>query len=202
MTRAKAESHGNVAQYWDRMHNILNLLMIFLAAITTITTLLPITHYVPAAVGAITTILSAINGSLSPSSRRQAQMESSKGFRSLMLKMVRVETERNYEELWKEYNKELLGEPFLPKKYKVKAETVFSMTPEFQLIVNEKTKEVEEAIEDSGSDAGEDINKNVGEPATAYKSGHGSRAELSGSRSVLLEDNGINGNDIEMNLMS
>ena len=38
-----------------------------------------------------------------------------------MLRMIRVEVERDYEELWKEYNKELLGEPFLPKKYKVRA---------------------------------------------------------------------------------
>ena len=146
MTRAKAESHGAVAQYWDHIHNVLNMAMIFLAAGTTITTLLPVTHYIPAAIGAVTTLLSAINGSLNPSQRRQQQMESSKGFRALMLKMVRVETERNYEELWKEYNKELLGEPFLPKKFQVKMDTEFSMTPEFQLIVNQKMEEVEEVV--------------------------------------------------------
>ena len=59
-----------------------------------------------------------------------------------MLKMVRVELERDYEELWKEYNKELLGEPFLPKKYKVKADTNLTMTPEFQLVVRAKDGEV------------------------------------------------------------
>ena len=113
-------------------------------------------------------------------------MESSKGFRSLMLKMVRVETERNYEELWKEYNKELLGEPFLPEKFKVKEETKFSMTPEFKLIINKKRKEVEEAIEDSGSEAGEYVNKNDDKAANTSKSENG--AELSASRFPLLED--------------
>ena len=152
MTRAKAESHGAVAQSWDRVHNVLNMAMILLAALTTISTLLPISHYIPAAIGAVTTVLSAINGSLNPSQRRQEQMESSRGFRALMLKMVRVETERDYEELWKEYNKELLEEPFLPKKFQVKMDMEFSMTPEFQIIVNQKMKEVEEALEDDNDD--------------------------------------------------
>lgn len=152
MTRAKAESHGAVAQSWDRVHNVLNMAMILLAALTTISTLLPISHYIPAALGAVTTVLSAINGSLNPSQRRQEQMESSRGFRALMLKMVRVETERDYEELWKEYNKELLGEPFLPKKFQVKMDTEFSMTPEFQILVNQKMEEVEEALEDDDDD--------------------------------------------------
>ena len=131
---------------------------------------------------------------MQPSNRRQAQMESSRGFRALMLKMVgylrtrilnylvedfvihlvvvnvsidvvivcliwytrsdlttrmfqvRVETERDYEELWKEYNKELLGEPFLPKKFKVEEEINFSMTPEFSLIVREKENEVNKSV--------------------------------------------------------
>ena len=71
-------------------------------------------------------------------------MESSRGFRALMLKLVRVETERDYEELWKEYNKELLGEPFLPSKFKVKEDTNFSMTPEFQIVVAQKKADVED----------------------------------------------------------
>ena len=43
MTRAKADSHGKVAQSWDRIHNILSLTLIVLSALTTISTLLPIT---------------------------------------------------------------------------------------------------------------------------------------------------------------
>ncbi|XP_063682473.1 uncharacterized protein LOC134817262 isoform X2 [Bolinopsis microptera] len=158
MTKAKADSHGKVAQYWDSTHNIMSLSLIVLSAMTTLSTLLPITHYIPATLGAITTLLSAVAGSMSPSTRRQQQMESSKGFRSLMLKMVRVETEREYEELWKEYNKELLGEPFLPAKYRVKEGTNFTMTPEFTIIVKQKENEVEEMIEElEGSEAGDEV---------------------------------------------
>ena len=151
MTRAKAESHGKVAQHWDRIHNILSMTIIFLSALTTISTLLPVSQYVGATLGALATLVSAINGSLNPSMRRQLQMESSRGFRALMLKMVRVETERDYEELWKEYNKELLGEPFLPSKFKVKSDTEFSMSPEFMLVVARKEAEIREMTSELGS---------------------------------------------------
>ena len=156
MTKAKADSHSKVAQYWDSSHNMLSLSLIVLSAMTTLSTLLPITHYVAATLGAITTLLSAVAGSLAPSARRQQHMESSKGFRSLMLKMVRVETEREYEELWREYNKEMITEPFLPHKYKVKDNADFAMTPEFDLIVKQKENEVEEMVERlEGSEAGD-----------------------------------------------
>ena len=151
MTRAKAESHGKVAQYWDGVHNFLSLTLIFLSAFTTIATLLPISKYASAGLGGLATLVSAVNGSLNPSSRRQEQTEASKGFRSLMLKMVRVETERNYEELWKEYNKELLGEPFLPSKYKVKEDTEFSMSPEFLMVVARKESDLRDMTSDLGS---------------------------------------------------
>ncbi|XP_063677276.1 uncharacterized protein LOC134813430 [Bolinopsis microptera] len=156
MTLAKAESHGKVAQYWDRMHNIMSMAIIFLSALTTLSVLLPITHYVGATLGAVTTLLSAINGSLNPSTRRQEQMEASRGFRALMLKMVRVELEKDYEDLWKEYNKELLGEPFLPSKFKVKDNTAFSMSPEFQIVVAQKKAEVGECLSKIGEEHSED----------------------------------------------
>ena len=93
-------------------------------------------------------------------------MESSKGFRALMLKMVRVETEREYEELWKAYNKELLGEPFLPAKYRVQENTNFTMTPEFTMIVKQKENEVEEMIEElEGSEAGDKVKPDKVKPA-------------------------------------
>jgi len=142
MARTKADSHGEVAQYWDTVHNTLNMMMIFLSATTTLCTLLPINAYVPAALGACTTITSAISGFMAPSDRRQTQMEASRAFRALMLKMVRCEGEREYEELWKEYNKELLGEPFLPKRYKVKADTNLTMSPEFSLLILKKEEMV------------------------------------------------------------
>ena len=166
MTKAKADSHGKVAQYWDSTHNIMSLSLIVLSAMTTLSTLLPITHYVAATLGAITTLLSAVAGSMAPSTRRQQQMESSKGFRALMLKMVRVETEREYEELWKAYNKELLGEPFLPAKYKVKEDTNFTMTPEFTIIVKQKENEVEDMMEElEGSEDGDKVNPDEVKPA-------------------------------------
>jgi hypothetical protein len=147
MTRGKAISHGKASQYWDRIHNILSLTLIFISGLTTLATLLPmLTNYVAAGLGAATTLVSAVAGSLNPSSRRQVQMESSRGFRALMLKMVRVETEREYEELWKEYNKELLNEPFLPRRFKVKDNTNFTMTPEFKIVVAQKKAEVEDAV--------------------------------------------------------
>ena len=148
MTKAKADSHGKVAQYWDSSHNMLSLSLIVLSAMTTLSILLPITHYVAATLGAITTLVSAVAGSLAPSTRRQQHMESSKGSRSLMLKMVRVETEREYEELWRGYNKEMTSAPFLPHKYKVKDNANFAMTPEFASIVKQKENGVEEIIEE------------------------------------------------------
>ena len=172
MTRAKAESHGKVAQHWDRIHNILSMTLIFLSALTTLSTLLPmLSHYVAAALGAVTTLVSAITGSLNPSARRQQQMESSRGFRALMLKMVRVETERDYEELWKEYNKELLGEPFLPSKFKVKEDTNFSMTPEFQIVVAQKKADVEDCTSES------DTGKSCQIPNTSISHSAASKSE-------------------------
>ena len=85
MTQAKADSHSKVAQFWDSVHTMLALALIFLSAATTLSTLLPITHYVPAALGAATTLVSAINGSMQPSTKRQAQMESSRGFRYVII---------------------------------------------------------------------------------------------------------------------
>ena len=46
--------------------------------------------------------------------RRHLQHQSSQEFSQLMLKMVRCETETEYEILWEEYNKTLSNEPFLP----------------------------------------------------------------------------------------
>ena len=189
MTKAKADSHGKVAQYWDSTHNIMSLSLIALSAMTTLSTLLPITHYVAATLGAITTLLSAVAGSLAPSTRRQQHMESSKGFRSLMLKMVRVETEREYEELWREYNKEMITEPFLPHKYKVKDNADFAMTPEFDLIVKQKENEVEEMIVKlDGSEAGDESEPEVKSSITLPGSQHEVSEEADINRSEDEDD--------------
>ena len=115
-------------------------------------------------------------------------MESSKGFRSLMLKMVRVETEREYEELWKEYNKELLSEPFVPHKYKVKEDTNFTMTPEFTMIVKKKEQDLENMVEELGGSEDGDKERGVEEEERPGPSGEESqeREEDEGRDDVKL----------------
>ena len=147
MTKAKAEAHAKAAQYWDKIAFVMNIIMIVLSAFTTLATLLPISKYVASGLGAAATLVSSVVGFLNPSLKRQQQEAASSGFRSLMMKMVRVETEREYKELWKEYGKELLGEPFLPAKYKVKADTDFTMSSEFVLLVATKEAEIRERSE-------------------------------------------------------
>ena len=142
MTRDKAASHAKAAQFWDFAYNVLGMSLIFLSTLTTLSTLLPIHPYFATVVGGMTTLVSAINGSVNPSARRQAQMESSKNFKALMLRMVRCETEVDYENLWTEFNKDLATEPFLPKKFQVKEATKYTMTPEFQILVHHKTTEL------------------------------------------------------------
>ena len=153
-TKAKADSHMKVAQYWDNIHNIINLVLILFSAITTVLSLLSddIPFYVTAAISGVTTILSAVSGFLQPSQRRQMQLESSKEFRTLMLRMVRCETEREYEELWKEYNKAIIAEPFLPKKFVVGCDMPYTMTPELVILIDEKEDEVARALADSDDD--------------------------------------------------
>jgi hypothetical protein len=151
LTRAKAESHENLAHYWDKVHNILSLILIVLSALTTLFTLLPVNSYISSGFGGLTTIASAIAGSVNPGLKRQQQLEATRVFRALMLKMVRVETEREYEELWKDFDKELLTEPFLPEKYKVEEETEFCMSPEFLMVVAKKEADVRDMTSDLGS---------------------------------------------------
>jgi len=144
LTSAKASSHNKVAQHWDTIDTVLNLIMIILAAATTIISLLPSDKYVKAGVSAATTLLSAVCGFLKPGKNRQAHAESGKAFRTLELKMVRAENEKEYEVLWKEYNKELVSEPFLPSKYAVSSDVNFSMSPELMILANEKRKLLKE----------------------------------------------------------
>ena len=58
-------------------------------------------------------------GFLQPSNKKQIQAEAAKEFRTLNVKMIRCEKDQEYERLWQDYNKILMKEPFLPKKYKV-----------------------------------------------------------------------------------
>lgn len=163
-SKAKADSHMKVAQYWDNVHNGINMALILLSALVTVLSLLKdsIPFYVVAALSGITTILSAISGFLQPSQKRQMQLESSKEFRTLMLRMVRCETEREYEELWKEYNKAITGEPFVPKKFAVQFEMPYSMTPELVIVIDEKEDEVAKALADNPIDSQDTKGKEEG----------------------------------------
>ena len=139
-TKSKADSHAKAAEYWDTITTVFTLTLIVLSALTTISTLLPVLTnvYITTVLAAITTIVSAIAGTVAPSNRRQRHTVSSNNFKALMLKMLRVETDRQYVELWKEYNKEMVAEPFLPPSYAVQDDTYFSMTPEFTVVMTQK----------------------------------------------------------------
>lgn len=147
---AKAESHGKVAQSWDKVANTFAMIMILLTALTTIATLLPIPPLVSTIIGALATGISAIHGSLNPSYKRQEQLMASREFRTLKLKMLRVESVRDYEELWKDFRKELKVEPFLPSKFKVKDHTDFTMSSAFEIAVCSNEAEVKEKLENLG----------------------------------------------------
>ena len=72
-----------------------------------------------------------------------------------MMRMIRCESDKEYEELWKEYNKQILDEPFLPSKYKVKVQQEYSMTPELMVVIHAKDQGVEaiaEALEGENAD--------------------------------------------------
>ena len=61
-----------------------------------------------------------------------------------MMRMVRAETEREYEELWRELNKALLEEPSVSYSgsQKDKQDMTWSITPELLLVIGEKEQEV------------------------------------------------------------
>ena len=75
VAQSKSEAHSRSASYWDRVHNILSLTLIFLGAITTALALL---HSVPiivvASMSGITTLISTASAFLRPSEKRQTQV--------------------------------------------------------------------------------------------------------------------------------
>ena len=147
-TKAKAESHEKYAQFWDKINSNLSLTMIFLSTVVTILASFTIDKLVIVGFSGVATLLAAVAGFLQPHARKQTQAESAKEFRSLMLQMIRCETDDDYENLWKEFNKEIVAEPFLPKKYKVEVKQEFSMTPELMILIDEKEDAVAAALAD------------------------------------------------------
>ena len=154
VTNAKRKGHLRAARYWNSVNSWLSLTLIFLAAITTFFSLVEsIPNYAVSAVAVLSTLLSAVLAFLRAADRRQLQLQSSQQFSKLMMKMVRCETEKEYEQLWKDYNKVLSDEPFLPKKFAVKEDFVYSMTPELMEVIQKKDKIVHEL--------GDKVNENL-----------------------------------------
>uniref|UniRef100_A0A7M5XEB4 SMODS and SLOG-associating 2TM effector domain-containing protein n=1 Tax=Clytia hemisphaerica TaxID=252671 RepID=A0A7M5XEB4_9CNID len=157
ITKIKSKGHEKAAQYWDFMHSFFSLFMIFLGAATTFLSLIKsVPPPVVSGIAAMTTLVSAINAFLRPHDRRQVQLDSSKGFRILMMRMIRAEKEREYEDLWRELNKALLDEPFLPNKYaKQEPDMGWSISPELLMVIGEKENEVLSVLGDDALEKAE-----------------------------------------------
>ena len=162
VTNAKRKSHLKAARDWNSVNSWLSLTLIFLGAITTFFSLLKhIPNYVVAAVAALSTLLSAVLAFLRAADRRQQQLQASNEFGTLMMKMVRCETEPEYEKLWEDYNKSLSNEPFLPQKFEVKDDFDFSMTPELMMVVRDKDKFENENDATQNHRANENLNGEI-----------------------------------------
>ena len=170
VTNAKRKGHLRAARYWNSVNSWLSLTLIFLAAITTFFSLVEsIPNYAVSAVAALSTLLSAVLAFLRAADRRQLQLQSSQQFSKLMMKMVRCETEKEYEQLWKDYNKVLSDEPFLPKKFAVKEDFKYSMTPELMEVIQKKDKIVHELGEKVNQNLDGETNSDSKEKASSEK---------------------------------
>ena len=97
-TRAKAEAHEKVAQHWNTVNTNLGLVLILLSAVTTVAAAIKGTPKMfTVGISGVTTLVSAVAGFLQPSSRKQIHCDAAKEFRSLMMLMIRCETDRDYE---------------------------------------------------------------------------------------------------------
>ena len=147
LTQAKADGHMKTARYWNMIHQAASMFLILLGAVTTALALIKgIPTIVLAGIAGTSTLVSTVLAFLKPHERQSLQSESSKEFRILMLKMVRCETETEYEGLWKQLNDAIVGEPFVPKRYAPRMQIEWTMTPELDIIITEKEREVEEAL--------------------------------------------------------
>jgi len=156
-SKKKSQSHMKAAHHWYKVHLTLQLILIFLSAATTVLALLDaiIPFYIVAIVSGLTTLLSALLGFLQPSKRRQIQLESARDFRQLASRMIRCENSNEYEELWNEYNKALLSEPFVPKRFVVAAEVPYFMSDELTILIAQKEGAASDApIKDGDAEEG------------------------------------------------
>merc|ERR1711918_237662 len=162
----KADAHMMMARKWNSISQSLELTMIFLSSATTVLVLLKVPSLVASIVSGLSALLSAVTGYLKPGKRRETQLEASKDFRLLMMRMVRCETEKEYENLWTEYNKNILNEPFVPGKYAMKEDIKYGMSPELYGVMEKKEDALEKALKE-GEDAPAEGEKKEGEEAAA-----------------------------------
>ena len=146
-TRNKSKKHAQAAQYWNTLGTAISLTLIFLGALTTFMALVKIIpDKVVAGFTALSTMLSATSAFLRPADRRQLQTAASREYQELMMRMVRCEEEREYEELWKLYNRATVEAPFVSKKFtQYDVDLDWTMTPELFLIIREKEKHIDAA---------------------------------------------------------
>ena len=102
-------------------------------ASTTATALLDgVPKEVVAGIGAVSTMLAAAASFLKSSDRRQLHYKTSRSFRSLMVKMMICDTEKDYEKLWADFNREITDEPLVPRRFVKNIKLNFTMTPELR----------------------------------------------------------------------
>ncbi|XP_028398373.1 uncharacterized protein LOC114521985 [Dendronephthya gigantea] len=135
----KADSHTQAARFWNGMDTFFGLSLIFLSASTTALALLDgVPKEVVAGVGAATTMVAASASFLKAADRRKLHEKTASKFRSLMIKMISCETESDYEKYWADFNREIMDEPMVPKKFAKKFKMRLIMTPELREVVDEK----------------------------------------------------------------
>ena len=107
-------------------------ILLLLASTTALALLDGVPKEVVAGVGAVSTMLAASASFLKSSDRRQLHEKTSRGFRSLMVKMISCESEKDYEKYWADFNREIMDEPMMPQKYAKKFKMKSTMTPELR----------------------------------------------------------------------
>ena len=84
--------------------------------------------------GAISTMLAATAAFLKPADKRNLHEKAARDFRSLMVQMISCETEEEYEKLWEEFNREIMEEPLVPKRFAANTDIKFIMSPELRQV--------------------------------------------------------------------
>ena len=91
---------------------------------------------VVACIGAVSTMMAAAASFLKSADRRQIHEKTSRGFRSLLVKMISCESESDYEKYLADFNGEIMDEPIMPKKYAKNFKMRFTMTPELREVTD------------------------------------------------------------------